>query len=287
MFVLSDMYSHLPKEEKRRVLHESNNERSNTMKIEIEFDNRCRRFALDLDKIIIRREFNGENNKDEYYINGRHTTKEDLHNLLESAGFSQKNPYYFVQQGEVNSLVHKNESELFLFLSEVAGTRAYEQKRENAMTLLSQCEGSKNKLGMLVSKIDGYMGKLKEDVGKARSYAKIRGEQNAIHAALHKNKIRTIIDRLGGIQEYTSKYHRDFGKEKKKEQRVKTSILEVVACQREEEGKIAMNASIIERFKAERDTLVNNKDHNQHHNDTLQVEYRQNKLVGTIYIYII
>ena len=50
--------------------------------------------------------------------------------LLESAGFSKSNPYYIVQQGKVNALCLMRDSERLQLLKEVAGTRVYEERRE-------------------------------------------------------------------------------------------------------------------------------------------------------------
>lgn len=49
--------------------------------------------------MVIRRSFGGK--KDEFFLDGKHTTKTDMNNLLETAGFSRANPYYMVQQGKV------------------------------------------------------------------------------------------------------------------------------------------------------------------------------------------
>ena len=42
--------------------------------------------------------------KDEYSLDHKSATKAEVHNLLESAGFSDSNPYYIVPQGRVRLL---------------------------------------------------------------------------------------------------------------------------------------------------------------------------------------
>ena len=39
--------------------------------------------------------------KDKYQLDGKHVTKSDITNLLESAGISRLNPYYNIQQGKI------------------------------------------------------------------------------------------------------------------------------------------------------------------------------------------
>ena len=55
-----------------------------------------------------------------------------MEGLLENAGFSRANPYYIVQQGKVNSLCLMKDEERLNLLKEVAGTRVYEERREEA-----------------------------------------------------------------------------------------------------------------------------------------------------------
>jgi structural maintenance of chromosome 3 (chondroitin sulfate proteoglycan 6) len=58
--------------------------------------------------------------------------------LLESAGFSRSNPYYIVPQGRVTMLTNAKESERLQLLKEVAGTRVYEEKREESMKIMEE-----------------------------------------------------------------------------------------------------------------------------------------------------
>jgi structural maintenance of chromosome 3 (chondroitin sulfate proteoglycan 6) len=39
--------------------------------------------------------------KDQYFLNKKMVPRNDVVNLLESAGFSRSNPYYIVKQGKV------------------------------------------------------------------------------------------------------------------------------------------------------------------------------------------
>lgn len=43
--------------------------------------------------------------KDQYFLNKKIVTRNDVMNLLESAGFSRSNPYYIVKQGKVCHLM--------------------------------------------------------------------------------------------------------------------------------------------------------------------------------------
>ena len=61
--------------------------------------------------------------KDEFFLNGKRVTKQEVSSLLESAGFSKSNPYYIVQQGKVSTLTLMKDVERLNLLKEVAGTK--------------------------------------------------------------------------------------------------------------------------------------------------------------------
>lgn len=56
-------------------------------------------FQIDKDEVYLRRVIGSK--KDQYFLNKKIVTRNDVMNLLESAGFSRSNPYYIVKQGKV------------------------------------------------------------------------------------------------------------------------------------------------------------------------------------------
>lgn len=89
-------------------------------------------------------------------------------NLLESAGFSRSNPYYIVKQGKVckykivnslllltclehiclqiNQMATAPDSQRLKLLREVAGTRVYDDRREESKSILKETEGKLEKI---------------------------------------------------------------------------------------------------------------------------------------------
>jgi len=55
---------------------------------------------IDKDEVYLRRVIGSK--KDQYFLNKKIVTRNDVMNLLESAGFSRSNPYYIVKQGKVS-----------------------------------------------------------------------------------------------------------------------------------------------------------------------------------------
>jgi len=115
-FVLSDAYTSMSREERQLLLHEGSGVTS-TMSayVEIIFDNSDHRFPTGKEEVVIRRTIGLK--KDEYSLDKKSSSKADVMNLLESAGFSKSNPYYIVPQGRVSvSLtISVKISDLFFF----------------------------------------------------------------------------------------------------------------------------------------------------------------------------
>ncbi len=99
-FVLSDEFSHLRPEQRQALLHEGTGPRVLTGFVEIIFDNSDSRFPIDREEVFLRRVIGAK--KDQYFLNKKMVPRNDVVNLLESAGFSRSNPYYIVKQGKVS-----------------------------------------------------------------------------------------------------------------------------------------------------------------------------------------
>ena len=102
-FVLCDEhFENLRKEDRVELLHEGTGQRAFSAFVEIVFDNSDKRLPYDTDTVSLRRQIGLQ--RDEFFVNGKHLSKTDVINMLESAGFSRSNPYYIVKQGKINAL---------------------------------------------------------------------------------------------------------------------------------------------------------------------------------------
>jgi structural maintenance of chromosome 3 (chondroitin sulfate proteoglycan 6) len=110
-------------------------------------------FQIDKDEVCVRRMIGAK--KDQFFLNKKMVTRADVMNLLESAGFSRSNPYYIVKQGKVwhltalvivfvtmscllqiNQMATAPDSQRLKLLREVAGTRVYDERREESQGIL-------------------------------------------------------------------------------------------------------------------------------------------------------
>lgn len=126
--------------------------------------------------------------KDQYFLNKKLVTRVEVTNLLETAGFSQCNPYYIVKQGKVcgssisnvflltlrqfkpfvpplnifqiNQMAIDPDTQRLKILREVAGTRVYDEKRRESNILLKDTEGKLEKINEML-RIIGKMNRLR------------------------------------------------------------------------------------------------------------------------------
>jgi structural maintenance of chromosome 3 (chondroitin sulfate proteoglycan 6) len=122
--------------------------------------------------------------------------------LLESAGFSRSNPYYIVQQGKVNFLTLMRDEqrldllkevgshELFRVLeytslsadasytgpcniAQVAGTKVYEERREESLQIIKETNHKREKINEVVAYIDERLKELDEEKEELKAYQQL------------------------------------------------------------------------------------------------------------------
>ena len=103
-FVLSEDFSRLSPEQRQSFIYEgAGATRVMSAYVEIIFDNTDKRLMMvDREEVALRRHIGSK--KDQFFLDGKIVTRNDVMNLLESAGFSRSNPYYIVKQGKINEI---------------------------------------------------------------------------------------------------------------------------------------------------------------------------------------
>jgi structural maintenance of chromosome 3 (chondroitin sulfate proteoglycan 6) len=237
IFVLTDKYQNLRQEDKKLLLHEEqddNSEESGIISIEIIIDNKKRDFPIDKDTISIIKIYNTKENKEEMMINNKKLLKADITYLLESAGFSRVNPYYFIQQGKINMMINMNDFEYFEMFSEVTGIKTYEDKKLESLKLLDECKESRNKIVKQKDEINDYIEKLNNQCEDLKEFVKLEEKRKAYDSFL-------INERILEIQ-----VNCEFLEERKKEKLI--NMEEIGKKQNRIKNKINMNLNEINKL---------------------------------------
>ena len=63
--------------------------------MEVTLDNAARRVPIDADDLAVKKQYNTQTDKEDFFLNGRHIRERELFNLFESGGFSLKSNSQF------------------------------------------------------------------------------------------------------------------------------------------------------------------------------------------------
>ena len=201
-FALGDSYTSLNREERQNLLHEGTGSAVMSAYVEVIFDNSDERFPTGKDELILRRTIGAK--KDEYSLDRKNATKQDVMNLLESAGFSKSNPYYIVPQGRVTALTNMRDHERLNLLKEVAGTQVYENRRAESIKMMTETNSKRDKIDELLSTINGRLAELEEEKGELQAYQEKDRERRCLEYTIYsreQDELNKALEKIEALRE--------------------------------------------------------------------------------------
>lgn len=201
-FVLCEKeYCNLSLKQRKELLNESNGKLSQNAYVEVCFDNTDRRFKLETDEVIIRR-FISEN-KEVCKINGVTKSQRDIVEYLETAGFSRTNPYYIVQQGKVNDLCLKKDSDRLNLLRKLAGTSLFDKKKEDALKALEEETEYEAKVEAELDTLRRKVERLDREKVEVSKWKKKRDEKEILQSLITEKEMKICASR---VSKFTDKF---------------------------------------------------------------------------------
>ncbi|KAK2377447.1 Structural maintenance of chromosomes (SMC) family protein [Trifolium repens] len=197
-FVLSDLFQNLRNEDRQALLHEGAGHSVLSAFVEIVFDNSDNRIPVDKEEVHLRRTIGLK--KDEYFLDGKHITKTEVMNLLESAGFSRSNPYYVVQQGKIASLTLMKDSERLDLLKEIGGTRVYEERRRESLKIMQDTGNKRKQIIQVVQYLDERLKELDEEKEELRKYQQLDKQRKSLEYAIFNKEVQDAQLKLTEIE---------------------------------------------------------------------------------------
>ena len=155
--------------------------------VEIIFDNSDNRLPIDDPTVTLRRQIGLK--KDQYYLNKKIVTRADVMNVLESAGFSRSNPYYIVKQGKINQMATAPDPQRLKILREVAGTRIYDERKEESRVVLRETENKLAKILDLIKYIEEKLQTLEGEKEELKEYQKWDKMRRALEYTIYNNEL--------------------------------------------------------------------------------------------------
>lgn len=194
-FVLGDAYSHgLSREERQALIHEGTGSSVMSAYVELIFDNSKDRFRTGSPELVLRRTIGLK--KDEYSLDRKNVTRSDVMSLLESAGFSQSNPYYIVPQGRVTAITNMKDTERLSLLKTVAGTHVFEKKKNESEKIMTD---TKNKLSLIdqaFEQINDRLKELEDEQEELRAFQEQDAEKRAIEYVIESRDLEETNEGL-------------------------------------------------------------------------------------------
>ena len=181
-FVLLDEFSHLRPTERQSLLH-SGTTTATTAFVEITFDNTDKRLPVSQDVVAIRRSIGL--NKDEYFINRKQTSRNEIRNLFETAGISLSSGLFIVQQGRVKIIADMNDEGRLGLLYDVAGIRSYDDKREESIKLMGEAKMRREKIDDAIGEIKKRLAELEEETAELRDFEKWDKAKRAVEFLIY------------------------------------------------------------------------------------------------------
>ncbi|KAF3439505.1 hypothetical protein FNV43_RR17783 [Rhamnella rubrinervis] len=202
-FVLSDLFQNLRSEDRHALLHEGAGHQVLSAFVEIVFDNTDNRIPVDKEEVHLRRTIGLK--KDEYFLDGKHITKTEVMNLLESAGFSRSNPYYVVQQGKIASLTLMKDSERLDLLKEIGGTRVYEERRRESLKIMQETGNKRKQIIQVVQYLDERLKELDEEKEELRKYQQLDKQRKSLEFTIYDKELVDARQKLAEVEDARTK----------------------------------------------------------------------------------
>jgi structural maintenance of chromosome 3 (chondroitin sulfate proteoglycan 6) len=157
--------------------------------VEVVFDNSDNRFSLEhSDEVVLRRTVGSK--KDEFFLQRKRATKQEVQSLLEGAGFSKSNPYFMVQQGKIQTLCLMKDIQRLELLQQVAGTTLYEDKKGESLVKMQENAQSVEKINSILVDIDQRLNELKGEKEELTVYQNCDRTRKALEYTLYDKELR-------------------------------------------------------------------------------------------------
>ncbi|KAJ1613671.1 SMC3'SMC type chromosomal ABC ATPase' [Cryptosporidium canis] len=184
-FLLSDSFGNTTAE-KRALLHEGLGPQVSEAYVELSLDNIGRRLSMyDEDVVTIKRIFRNCNQKSEWQVLGKNVSKKDFDSILESCGITRNNPYFIVRQGKVTELATMSDTSRLRLLKEIAGTRTYDERREESIRLLNETETRKVKVDSVFDDIQKRIEILKDEQKEFKAFLNLDRRRRTLEFLLN------------------------------------------------------------------------------------------------------
>ncbi|KAL3823137.1 hypothetical protein ACHAXA_010393 [Cyclostephanos tholiformis] len=245
-------------EERQSLLHEGSGSAAVNAFVEIVFDNSDNRFSLEnSDEVVVRRTIGHK--KDEFFLQRKRATKNEIMSLLEGAGFSRSNPYFIVQQGKVNALCTMSDGERLQLLREVAGTTVYDEKKEESLAKMDENRASIEKINETLQYMEDRLDELKDEKEELDAYQRLDRDRRAVEYTLYDKELRRAREGLDEVEHARNEEVDKLSSLHEEVRDVQERILAVEADEKAKGNALKRNAVYIRGLENDRTSAMTQK----------------------------
>lgn len=202
-FVLDENYANLTEAQRKDLFHLGSGKSVLSVFVEIIFDNSEGRMHIpgrgEESEVRIRRTVGLK--QDEFRINEKKFSAEEVYQLLEGAGFSSSNPYNIVEQGKVASLVSISEYARLQLIKDVAGTKVYEARRDESKRILEETRLKLLEAEKGIEKLNTRIHELDSDRKELLEFQNLDNNKKMLEGCIFTNDLEHTTCELQKIEE--------------------------------------------------------------------------------------
>lgn len=226
-FVLGDRFANLSPTEKKDLFHLGSGKPPLSVFVEIVFDNADGRLVIpgrsEEAEVRIRRTVGLK--QDEFRVNERRFSAMEVHQLLESAGFSSSNPYNIIEQGKISALANMSEEARFQLIKDVAGTKVYENRRDESKRILQDTGAKLQQVDASIEKLDDRIKELEHDTEELKAFQSLDSQKKHIEYSIFQAELKHTKQRIDALNDEWKASLQSFNAEKDKDGSVEGKIL--------------------------------------------------------------
>ncbi|RMD46016.1 chromosome segregation protein SMC [Candidatus Pacearchaeota archaeon] len=193
--------------------------------VELVFDNSDNSFNLNSKEVVIRRIVR-KNGNSVYKINGETKTRQELIELLSSAGIDP-NGFNIILQGEIQSLVKSSPEERRKIIEEVAGISIYETRKQKSLRELEKTEERLKEVNTILRERNSYLKNLEKERADALNFQRLERKIKRCKAGILLNSVKEKERDISEIEDKISKQSEEIEKTKREISKSKGEISEL------------------------------------------------------------
>lgn len=241
-FVLLESHAILPVKSRTNLLHNGTTQKNRAF-VEIHFDNSKKIFPIEAQEFSIRREIGIQ--KDEYFINRKHSSRNDVVALFNSANISLQNETFIIKQNKVKSVAEMSDEDRLCLLYDISGIQVYSDKRQESVKLIAEADERRKKIGESIEYIEYRIEQLEKEKEELEQFHQLDKERKALEYIVYDRQIKEAETQLQSINDIRSNQSTVLEELRNNYDEVSNSINTInTSIERSNTSQISMQSSI-------------------------------------------